>query len=85
MSDSQSVVMNSTFPESVLKKKHCYIAYHFVQKAIATDVIHVYWKRSKTNLADLFINVLPSEACNHLIKAMLNLKKKGGGVLQLNA
>ena len=72
MCDSQSVVMNSSFPESVLKKKHCSIAYHLVREAIAANVIHVYWERSKTNLADLFTKVLPPETRNHLISAMLN-------------
>ena len=72
MCDSQSVVMNSSFPESVLKKEHCSIAYHLVREAIAANMIHVYWERSKTNLADLFTRVLPPKTSNHLITAMLN-------------
>ena len=40
MCDSQSVVMNNSFPKSILKKKYCSITYHLVQEAIAAGVIH---------------------------------------------
>ena len=33
--DSESVVKGSTFPESVLKKKHCAIAYHKMREGVA--------------------------------------------------
>ena len=70
--DSQSAVMNSSFPESVLKKKHCSIVYHIAQEAMAANIIHIYWERSKSNLADLFTKVLSAERRKHLIQAMLN-------------
>lgn len=70
--DSQSVVMNSSFPESVLKKKHCSIAYHIVRETMAANIIHIYWEKSKSNLADLFTKILSPEARNRLVKAILN-------------
>ena len=70
--DSQSVVMNSSFPESVLKKKHCSIAYHIVRETMAANIIHIYWEKSKSNLADLFTKVLSPETRNRLLKAILN-------------
>ena len=41
--NNQSVVKNSLFPNSVLKKKRCSIAYHKVRKAIALEkcLIHL--------------------------------------------
>ena len=39
--DSQYVVMSSSFPESVLKKKHCSIAYHIVHKTMAASIIQI--------------------------------------------
>ena len=37
--DNMSVVMNTTRPESTLKKKHNAIAYHRVRKAVAAGII----------------------------------------------
>ena len=70
--DSQSVVINSSFPESALKKKHCSVAFHIVREAIAAGILHIYWERSKSNLADLFTKLLDPNTRHHLIKAMLN-------------
>ena len=56
--DNQSVVMNTTIPSSMLKKKHNAIAYHRVREAIAARVIDVVHCRSKENLADIFTKAL---------------------------
>ena len=70
--DNQSVIKNSTFPESVLKKKHCSVAYHLVREYIAAGKALVYYESSKTNLADLFTKLLNYDARMRLIPAMLN-------------
>ena len=70
--DNESVVINGSFPESVLKKKHCSIAYHIVRESIAAGIMHLYWESSKTNLADLFTKLLPHPVRHHLIQAMLH-------------
>jgi hypothetical protein len=36
-----SVVMNTTRPESTLKKKHNAIAYHRVREAVAAGIIRI--------------------------------------------
>ena len=35
--DNKSVLDNSTKPFSVLNKKYCYIAYHFVREGVEMD------------------------------------------------
>ena len=39
--DNESVVMNTTRPESTLKKKHNAIAYHRVREAQATGIVRI--------------------------------------------
>jgi len=59
--DNLSVVRNSSFPDSPLKKKHCSIAYHKVRESIAGGSVLLYYKSTKTNLADLFTKLLSVE------------------------
>ena len=70
--DNQSVIKNSSFPESVLKKKHCSVAYHIVREYIAAGKALIYYENSKTNLADLFTKVLNYESRMRLIPAILS-------------
>jgi hypothetical protein len=51
--DNMSVVNNTSFPESVLKKKSNSIAYHYVREAVAAVWIQIGYEPSKTNLADM--------------------------------
>jgi hypothetical protein len=51
--DNMSVVMNTTLPESTLKKKRNSIAYHFVRENVAAGVIKIGYKPLETNLADM--------------------------------
>jgi hypothetical protein len=51
--DNDSVVMQSTRPESALKKKHQILAYHLVREAQASNIISVSKESGKTNLADI--------------------------------
>ena len=48
-----SVVLNTTVPSSVLKKKHLGIGYHRVREAIAAKVLRFAHIRSEENLADI--------------------------------
>ena len=47
--DNNSVVINSTFPCSTLKKKHNAIAYHKVREAIAAGFVKIAFVPSKDN------------------------------------
>jgi hypothetical protein len=51
--DNMSVVMNTTVPESTLKKKSNSIAYHFVRENVAAGAIKIGYEPSETNLADM--------------------------------
>ncbi|CAJ1931864.1 unnamed protein product, partial [Cylindrotheca closterium] len=55
--DNNSVVMNASRPESVLKKKSNSVAYHYVRSKCASDLIWVAWEGTKTNLADTLTKI----------------------------
>ena len=57
--DNAAVVMNTTKPESTLKKKHNAIAYHHVREAQAAGVIWIAKEDGETNLADVLTRSLP--------------------------
>jgi hypothetical protein len=47
--DNMSVVKNTSFPESTLKKKSNSIAYHYVREAVAAGIIKIGYETSQTN------------------------------------
>jgi hypothetical protein len=57
--DNQSVVTNSSVPESTLNKKHNVICYHRVREACAAEMIRIAKEDTNTNLADVFTKLLP--------------------------
>jgi hypothetical protein len=70
--DNQSVVQNSTRPESVLKKKHNAIAYHRVREAIAAGTVQVAKEPTETNLADALTKLLPAPRLRELCGQFLH-------------
>jgi hypothetical protein len=56
--DNNGVVLNTTVPESKLKKKHAAVNYHRVRESIAAGTIRVAKGDTKTNLADAFAKLL---------------------------
>ena len=48
-----SVVLNTSVPSSVLKKKHTKIAYHRVREAIAAKVMRFAYVKCKENVSDV--------------------------------
>jgi hypothetical protein len=58
--DNKGVVINSSFPESQLTKKHNSIRYHRVLGACAAGTIRIAKEDSGTNVTDLFTKPLPS-------------------------
>ena len=70
--DNESVVVSSSFPESVLKKKTSSIAYNRVREAIAAEKILMYFESTKSNIADLFTKVLNLECRRPLIESLLS-------------
>ena len=70
--DNQSVIANTTRPESVLKKKSNSIAFHAVRESVAMGEILICYIKSDYNIADLMTKVLPhGERRNALIERML--------------
>jgi hypothetical protein len=65
--DNQSVVKNSTAPESVLKKRHNAIAYHRAREAQAAGIIRVAWEDGATNITDLLTKLMPGPRLKELI------------------
>jgi hypothetical protein len=58
--DNQSVLANTTIPDSILKKKSQSIAYHFVREGCARDEWRATYVNTHDNEADLLTKLLPS-------------------------
>ena len=59
--DNQSVLANTTIPDSMLKKKSQSIAYHFVREEAARDEWQTTYVNTHENEADLLTKQLPSD------------------------
>ena len=71
LGDNMSVVLNTTVPSSVLKKKHLGIGYHRVREAIAAKILRFAHIKSEENLADVLTKALPSPIFHALVKPVL--------------
>ena len=69
--DNMSVVLNSSKPESTLKRKHNQICFHRVREAVASKIIRVGYVDSKCNLADILTKNLPSISRKRLLYEIL--------------
>ena len=58
--DNQSVLANTSIPDSTLKKKNASIAYHFVREGVARDMWRTAYVNTHDNEADLLTKLLPS-------------------------
>jgi hypothetical protein len=58
--DKQSVLFNTTIPESTLKKKSQSIAYHFIRQGAARDEWRTAYVNTHLNSADLLTKLLPA-------------------------
>eukprot|EP00957_Ditylum_brightwellii_P093387 7110858-Ditylum_brightwellii.AAC.1 len=52
LGDNCSVVLNSTIPSSLLKKKHVDISYHMAREAMAAKAVHPVKMKGDWNFAD---------------------------------
>jgi hypothetical protein len=71
LGDNMSVVLNTTVPSSVLKKKHNLIAYHRVREAIAARIIRFAYNESEENVSDVLTKPLWNEKFHYLMKRWL--------------
>ena len=63
--DNQSVLANTTIPESALKKKSSNICYHFVREGVARDQWRTGYVNTHLNEADLLTKQLPAGDKRH--------------------
>ena len=66
--DNKAVFKNTSTPESVSHKKHYSIAYHNCREAVAALIFRIAKEYTKTNLADLFTNILGCTRRDWLLK-----------------
>ena len=71
LGDNESVILSSTVPSSVLKKKHNACAYHRIREAIAAGVMRFAYIKSSDNYADVLTKSLGSVAFHSLVQATL--------------
>jgi hypothetical protein len=69
--DNQSVLYNTTIPDSTLKKKSQSIVYHFVREGVARDEWRTTYVNTHDSAADLLTKTLPTGNKRHLFLRML--------------
>ena len=69
--DNNSVVLNTTTPESTLSKRHNSIAYHRCREAQAAGTVQVAKEGTKTNLADILTKLLNGPRLRELAGKLL--------------
>ena len=80
--NSQSVLANTTIPDSTLKKKSQSIAYHMVREGVARDEWRTCYVNTHDNEADLLTKPLPSgEKRKGFVRNLLHhIFRSGDGV-----
>jgi hypothetical protein len=73
LGDNISVVLNTSAPSSILKKKHNAIAYRRVWEAIVAKVMTFAYVKSEENVSEILTKALNNEKANHLVKNWLFL------------
>jgi hypothetical protein len=71
LGDNQSVVLSTSVPSSILKKKHNAIAYHRIREAIAAGIIEFVHIDTTENCADILTKPLAGLAFHRLVKPLL--------------
>ncbi len=71
LGDNMSVVLNTTVPSSVLKKKHLGIGYHRVREAVAAKILRFAHIPSEDNVADVLTKPLGNIAFHRLVRPIL--------------
>ena len=71
LGDNKSVVLNTTMPSSVLKKKHCAVSYHKIREMIACKVLRFASISSEMNYADVLTKPLSKPAFNNIVRPLL--------------
>ena len=71
--DNKSVLVNTTMPFSILSKKSCSIAYHFVRKGTTQNEWRTAYINMNDNIADILTKPLPGgEKRSKFVKMLLH-------------
>ncbi len=66
--DNESVVKNTSYSESTLKKKHLSIAYHRCREAVAAGFVRIGHIAGEVNPADVLTKLLPGPRLRKLLQ-----------------
>lgn len=69
--DNQGVVLNSTIPSSLIKKKNNAISYHKVRESVAAKIIEIIKEPTQSNLADLLTKSMTGPRHKFLVSGIL--------------
>jgi hypothetical protein len=69
--DNNGVVVNTTHPESTVKKKHNAISYHRVREAVAAGTILIAKEDTRSYVAGLLTKSLPGPRLKELCTRVL--------------
>ena len=70
--DNQSVLANTTIPESTLKKKSQSLCYHFVREGVACDEWRTTYLNTNENEADLLTKILGGVKRKSFVRRLLH-------------
>ena len=70
--DNQAVVINSTVPESTLKKRYNFIAYHYVRELMAAGVVRLTHEPGRDNIADILTKGVDGTTHARLVPRILH-------------
>ena len=70
-SDNNSVVINTSNPQSTLKKKHHSISFNCVREVVVAGVASIYKVDTGSNLADLFTKLLSRDKRKNIVQKIL--------------
>lgn len=73
--DNETVVQNTTRPESTLKKKHVSIAYRRCREAQAAGYVRISFIKGMENLADMLTKVLPGSRLRKLMESFFHWRR----------
>ena len=61
LGDNNSVVLNTTMPSSVLKKKHCAVSYHKIRESISAVIVSFSHISSENNHVHILTNPITTD------------------------
>ena len=70
--DNNAVIINTSVPESTLKKKHHSINYNYVRESIASGIVLIFKVDTGSNLADLFTKLVNRFKRKEIIQNILH-------------